>query len=189
MRMRLIGLALLLGACDTADPTITLRLDQADLQTRLERAFPIDTTRARTRLVLENPEVMLPADSDRIGVALDFRIDPPLMDEIESRATVMGGLRYDPSEAALYLDEPEIAELQLGSLQPENAERLRSLTESVMRRALSVFPVYRLDRRTLGEFATEHVLRSVAVEDGRLLIELGLPRSTDSFDEPEAEGR
>lgn len=168
-------MALCVAACDTTDPTITIRLDQADLQTRMERAFPYDTTRARTRVVLENPEVLLEAGGDRIGLALDIRVDPPLMDEVASRATVTGAVRYERDETSLYLDDPRITELQIGELQPQNTERVRDAAEPVVRGALRFFPIYRLERRTLRELAAEHVLRSLTVEDGYLLVELGLP--------------
>jgi len=163
--------------CGAADPTITISLDEADLQAHMDRAFPYDTTRARTRVILENPGVVLETGSDRLGLSLDIRVDPPLMDELASRATVTGSLRYEHDEAALYLDEPRIAELHVGDLRPETAERVRAAAEPVVRGALRLFPIYRLERRSLRERAAEHVLRSVIVRDGRLHVELGLRRS------------
>ena len=53
--------ALAATACDAVDPTITVTLDESELQARFDRAFPYDTTRARTRLpTFLSPSLMAP---------------------------------------------------------------------------------------------------------------------------------
>jgi hypothetical protein len=154
-----------------------VRLSRDDIQRRLDTAFPVDQQLLLTRVVLEHPKVILTNGSDRIGVGLDVRVEIPIVGPRSGSVTLSGGIDYRREQKAFFLRDPKLDQVEVQGLTAEQLGPVKGPLESVARGALTVFPIYELKQRNLGENAAEHVLRKVWVKDGNVYAELGLPTS------------
>ncbi|HVJ21495.1 MAG TPA: DUF1439 domain-containing protein [Polyangiaceae bacterium] len=154
--------------------SVTVEVEQSEIQQRLAAKFPVQKPVLLGTISLENPNVILRENSDRIGVALDAKLTLPLFPPYIGKLTVSGKPAYRPAEKAFYLQEAALESFEVSGLPAAQAEALRGPTEIVARSVLDSFPVYQFDQRNWKEVSAEHVLQSVKVENGKLHATLGL---------------
>jgi hypothetical protein len=171
---RIVALTASLIACGK-QKHVTLVLERADIEERLRAKFPIVKEKFLSTVTLDDPRLVLPEGSDRIGIDTRVRTKVPLLPEYTGRVAATGRLSYRREEKAFYLEDPTIDQLEIAGLMPEHVEKVRAPIESVARSVLGQFPVYEFRSRNLKEVTAEHVLRSVAVRNGRVHAELALP--------------
>lgn len=134
-----------------------------------------DKEKLFVKVVLADPRVLLEPGEDSIGIDLQVTIDAPALEPRTGRLAARGRISYDAEKKAFFLRDPSIERIDLGSLKPEHADKVGRAIETVARGALEVFPVYSFEGRNLEELTAAHVLRDVAVRDGKLVAKLGLP--------------
>jgi len=167
--------ALLLSAAGCGKRTLTVSIEQAEIQRRVTALFPIQREALLARVTLENPVVVLREGSDRIGLDLDVRLVLPLVPEQSGKLGASGKLAYRPAEKAFYLEQPALDRLEVAGVPASQTEALRRPTEAVVTFVLANLPVYQLAGRDYKEAAAEHVLKSVSVRNGKVEAELGVP--------------
>ena len=162
----------MLGSCRRRGLTITL--GQAEIQQRLEAAFPVEQEQFAVRVVVDQPQVILREGSDRIGLDVRVRVRIPLLREYTGRVGTTGKLVYRREDKAFYLFESRVERLEIDGLPPEQTELVKKPVEAVAARALEAHPIYRLQGRNAQETLVEYVLLDVQVRDGKVIAELGL---------------
>lgn len=172
---RLLLAAVLFAPLGCSKGTLTVTLDQAEIQQRVSAVFPIQREAFLARVTLQNPVVVLREGSDRIGLDLEVRLALPLLPEHSGKVAASGKLAYRPTEKAFYLEQPAIDRLEIPGVSATQTEELRRPAEAVIALVLPTLPVYQLAQRDAKEVAAEHVLKSVAVKNGRVEAEIGLP--------------
>ena len=126
-------------------------------------------------LTARDPELSIPATGQRLRMAFSASAssaggaDTPV-----GRIHLSSGLRYDPRDNALYLDQPTLDEVQPASPGQHVDEQTRMLLNLWLADYARKEPLYKLDPAlvaTLGRVQVE----SARVENGRIVVRFNQP--------------
>jgi hypothetical protein len=155
-----------------------LRLTQQEIQDRFDEKFPFSK---RHLLLFEvtysNPKVILTEGSDRIRFSTDAELSNFATSggqRLSGSCEVVAGLRYDAEQHAFFLIDPEIEKLDIAGLPVELTPKVQQAMVATAEEVLTRRPVYTLRPTDLKKAAARAVLKSVKVENGVLVIALGL---------------
>ncbi len=171
------GLALcaVMLSAQAAEMNYIMELDQAQLQRKVERLFPVAHEDPLYSVALNEPEVVLREGADRIGLRLKVAAAVMQQLNVTGATRVEGRLRFAARTGEFFLDDATVEELSIDGVPDQYLGELRRLAEQVAREALNQHPVYVLG--TLGEskklMGSE--IKAIAVRDGKLVIELDMP--------------
>lgn len=156
-----------LSAC-SAPGRVRVEISPEEISSRLEASFPVTRDLAIAELELTEPEILLQEGADDLGLRLAVRVTIAVF-AVEGTLAVKGKLRYQPEEAAFYLDEPEVRELVVPGL-PE--DHLPEIIEAINVALRTVLP--RVAVHVLEEGPTRMFLRSVEVTGTKIIAVLGI---------------
>ncbi len=91
----------------------------------------------------------------------------------EGTVGILGEIAYKPEEASFYYLEPKISELDFPQLPPQFETPVRAAVEVLLAKYLEEHSIYTLSDDDLKSRAAKAALKSVAVKDGKLNIEIG----------------
>lgn len=177
---RIACLALVLAsasarAADTRDNELSI--DAPRIQQYLASEFPRDyeALGGLFTLTARDPELAIPATGQRLRMAFSASAssaggaDTPV-----GRIHMSSGLRYDPQDSALYLDQPTLDEVQPASPGQRVDEQTRMLLNLWLTDYARKEPLYKLDPAlvaTLGGVQVE----STRIENGRIVVRFNQP--------------
>ena len=98
---------------------------------------------------------------------------PPQQTVINGNLTVFSSLRYDASQKAIHISDPDVTELNFDMLPEPLVEPASQAIEQVLAEKFAAEPIYLPQDEALVQAATA-VLQSIRVQDGKLLVEFGL---------------
>ena len=145
-----------------------------ELQAKIAGEFPLERNGKLARVVLRDPEVILAADSERVGLRAAVEIAPALGRRFLGQMTLNAALDYNSGKGECYLVDPRIEELELADVPDRYRSLASQLAEQIVGRYLDRFAVYRLDPDDFEESLAMLVLQNVAVTGGRLVLYIGL---------------
>ncbi len=176
---------------------------QEQLDTKFPIAVQEQDASVPLDIVLSDPELILEEGNDKLGFRVTVAITMPDMpvdgeslpadspslpsppkggpsgkvvrqqNVITGKVTVFSSLRYDTASKAIYISDPDVTELDFEMLPEELVEPLSMALEEVLAEQFATDPIYLPQDEALVQAATA-VLKSIRVEDGKLLIEFGL---------------
>ncbi len=179
-----------LAGCNGVSHTIEIPRDT--VQSSLEGSFPLRYGTPGETLPLEvelsEPEVLMEAGASQMGLRLKVAVleteparrrplpgPPPLADQPpEGFLTVYGDLQYDRETAEFFYRNFEITDLQMKMLPGPRKSPVRDAVGAALKRYFDRTAVYKLEGDDTTMQAARLLLKSVAVKDGKLLVELGL---------------
>jgi hypothetical protein len=141
-----LATAALLAACAGWMGPRTIDIPRDALQARLDQKFPIsqrvlgylDVTASRPQLT------MLP-QSNRISAQVDLKLDDTMFRKLhEGWVQASFGLRYEPRDHTIRLDQVTLDELSLPTITPLFLDSLKRLGNQVARDALQGYVVRQL---------------------------------------------
>jgi hypothetical protein len=91
----------------------------------------------------------------------------------EGTVGILGQIAYKPEEASFYYLKPKISELNFPQLPPQFETPVRTAVEVLLAKYLEEHSIYTLSDDDLKSRAAKSALKSVAVKDGKLNIEIG----------------
>jgi len=158
--------------------TYEIRLTEQQIQERLDQKFPI----TRKYLLIfdvtySNPKVHLIEDSDRIQFSLGTELTFPLGSErkiVNGDSQVTAGLRYDPDSYEFRLADPQIDRMDIQGIPPALQAKSEAYTKAVALEVLERYPIYTIRPTDIKKAAARVILRKVVVQNGQLVITLGL---------------
>jgi hypothetical protein len=155
---------------------LTIYLTEEELQQRVEEPFPIEQRHFRVvGITLSDPRVSLREGNDRLHYEMRARASVTgIGDVLDVRALISGTVRYQPREAAFFLDDFRIEELDTRQVPSMQREWVREGVGIAVREALRRQPLYRLQPGDPRQAAAILALRDVRVVDQRLRIRLRL---------------
>lgn len=177
------GLLLLAGAAYFLfrDNTYTLKFSEADIGARLDEKLPFsDDYFYIFNVTLENPRVDLVNGSDRIAGGMDAMLKVNLGAQtlpIDGSFDLSGGVRYEESEGAFYLNNPVIEKIRLRGLPDRFANRANSALSLGLTEFYAERPIYQFSEDDMKQATAKMVLRDVSVKNQMLHVKLGLPKS------------
>jgi hypothetical protein len=155
-----------------------LRLTQQEIQEKLDQKFPFSK---RHLLLFEvtysNPKVTLAEGSDRIRFSIDADLSNLATSDgqhLSGACEVAAGLRYDAEQHAFFLIDPEIEKLDIAGLPVELTPKVQQAMRATAEEVLTRRAAYTLRPTDPKKAAARAVLKSVEVENGVLVITLGL---------------
>src|SRR5262249_49477082 len=190
--LRLVLILVLLSVLGCARGiSVSFEIPKEEIQKKIESKFPVETTQKQgdspLSLTLSNPVVILEEGKDQIGLRVNLTAEtaapskppdgpsPPPPAPPKSRftgsATFFGSVSYDPKKKAISISNPKVTELKIDQLPKELSEPLSRLAEQALAQKFSEqsFP---LEGQGIENAITSH-LKSVAVKDGKIVIEIG----------------
>jgi hypothetical protein len=155
-----------------------LRFSQQQLQQKLAAKLPLTKTYlAIFDVTLDRPRVVLKEGSDRVNAGLDVTLNIRLGNQAQplgGSLDASGGIRYVPERGELFLTDPVIERSSLQGLPEKYAEKLNGVLARVLADYYADHPIYRLSTDDPKQAAVRWVLKQVVVEDGELVVTLGL---------------
>ncbi len=145
-----------------------------ELQKKIEKQFPIARKGALAKIELRHPSVFLDKDTQRIGLRVDMKIAPPIGKKYSGQMEFDAGVEYRPEQGEFFLVDSRVRHLQLDEVPQIYQDMARSLTNETLKRYLEELPIYKLDESDFKESLAKLVLKSVAIKDGRLVLQMGL---------------
>lgn len=166
----IVPAAALLAAAPAA--AYTLSLSAADIEAVVAPHFPQVQDSALGQVTFAHPKVVLTPGSDRLGLGVDVTADLPAGMQATASAVVDGDLAYDPAKREFHLREPRVQSLAAEGLPDAFAPMVADAVTQMARETMPVIVLYRLpDDPALAPL---RLLKSVAVKDGKVVIELGM---------------
>jgi len=100
------------------------------------------------------------------------QLDPP-PEKLDVTVAASGKIAYRAEEGAFYLLEPSIDEVPFQQLPSVLTEPVRKVTGQLLNKYLTENAIYTLSDEDTKTKAAKMLLKSVAVQDGKLKVELG----------------
>jgi hypothetical protein len=119
--------------------------------------------------------VFLEQKSSRIGLAFSMSVDVPGIMTGKGQGSIDGDLEYRQETGEFYLHDPKIRRLDVHDFPADIASSIQQALQELMRHSLPVILVYKLKDDDIGQRMTKSILSSVAVRNGKLILELSNP--------------
>jgi len=152
----------------------TLTMTQKELQVMTEVWFPIRQATAIGEVTLSSPKILLPRDSDRIGFSVNVLLEMPDQYIARGKGVIDGELDYSAERGEFYLRDPQLVKLTVDGLPPSYDDIVLSVINNLTHQQLPLIVVYKLDKQSLAQAPILGTLKSVRVQKGQLLVEIGL---------------
>ena len=183
-------LALLLASASAMAqaPSNEISVATPQVQQYLDSAFPreYEALGGLFTLTARDPKLTIPATGDRLLMAFSASAasaggsDTPV-----GRIELSCGLRYDPQDYALYLDQPTVDNVQPASPGQRVDEQTRVLLNLWLADYARKEPLYKLDPTLLANFGDVKV-ESARIENGHIVVRfnqpVGMPDLSDAQD-------
>ena len=143
---------------------------------------------------LTRPVVRMQANDPRIFVSVDVGFQPvPGQASQSGSARVAGQPAYDPQAGAFYLKRPQLLEFSMEGVPPDQARMVANVISGMLAdEFFSEQPLWVLDESDPRQAMARLSLRSVAVQQGALVVTLGdddEPLEDDQADETPVPGQ
>ncbi len=172
MRKFLIFCILSLMANATLAFTYTLELSEAELQTRITSAQPIQQQRFGMTIIFTDIKIGLIPVSDEISFSSPMDVIIPSDLKATGAVTMRGRLRYDENLGEFFLDAPVIDDIKVNGVTPSTFARIKPITQYAARAIVTKYSIYKLDN-SLKQKLAKALLKSVDVKNKTLFIVLG----------------
>lgn len=175
----IIALAVLACAAGAAlwwawGKTYDLTLTAAQLQAKIDPKFPIEKRYlVLVVLRLTDPVVKLKEGSDRIGIAVKAMVSFE-KSSCQGTAELSGGIHYDPATGQFSIVDARVERLDVDQLPPKYHAAALTVAGLAAKEYLDRYPVYTLQATDTKTSAAKLLLKSVRVENGSLVIRLGV---------------
>jgi len=170
----LLLISAVLSGCGSGLLRKEIVFTQADLQSKVEKSFPVNKKKRLVKVELSNPDILLAAGSERIGMRLQIAAALPGMGTVTGSAEADGDLVYLSDQGKIAITNTKLRQLEIGEVPSAYRKTVEAIAASLTRRYLSDVTVYTLNQDEFKESLAKLILRTIAVEDGRVVVEIGL---------------
>ena len=179
-RALIVGLAIpaMLTACATLLGPRTVEISREELLTKLGKQFP--TTKRVMKLLDVSaalPTLDLQEEQNRVSASVDLTAKELIMgQEYKGKVTLSFGLRFEPKDLTLRLNEPRIEQVAVEGLPPVYQKALTNLGAKLVEETLNDYAVHQLkpeDLRTADRLGYQ--VKDIAVTRTRVAVHL-VPR-------------
>ncbi len=148
----------------------TVNVPISMINSTLGQNFPKSQNTDYGKLMIDKPNILGKAGSDKLGVGTSFTFSNMLIPKgIKGAVSLSSGVRYNASDRGLYLANPMIEELQFQnfSLSKYLTPQMKNIIGESIAQQLRSKPIYRMN--TGASF-----VRNVSVQDGNVVLTVGL---------------
>lgn len=176
--LMVMALPAVLAACASLLGPRTVEISREELLTKLGKQFP--TTKRLMKLLdvtAALPTLDLQEEQNRVSASVDLTAKELIMgQEYKGKVTLSFGLRFEPKDLTLRLNEPRIEQVAVDGLPPVYQRALSNLGAKLVEEALNDFAVHQLkpeDLRTADRLGYQ--VKDIAVTRTGLAVHL-IPR-------------
>ncbi len=174
MKLHKFGFVLFIGACAaTSDAQFgTIALSEADVQQRIQTQFPVARALPLAgTLILSNPIVNLRNPKGRVGLLFDAVVGQPQFGQVAGQAEVSGAVRFDANKGQFMLDDARVESLRIPGVPSSSLSTVQSAANAAVAATLQSLPIYTLNEQSAAEAYAKRNLKSIRIENRRLLLE------------------
>ena len=165
-------LALTAGCGDNLRTTLEFSRDE--IQARVEKEFPLKEKNALFALDFSRPQVLLHEGTDRMGLRVDVGASLLGGSAYQGQLELDGRLDYRPEEGAIFLADTRLRQFALEGVSSAYLKQIEAVVGSALKEFLARQPVYALDPDAFGHSLAKLALKSVRVENAKVVAEVGL---------------
>lgn len=165
-------LILTAGCGDTLRTTVEFSRDE--IQERVEKEFPLKEKNALFALDFSRPQVLLHEGTNRMGLVVDVSATLLGSSPYQGQLELDGRLDYRPEEGAIFLVDTHLRRFELQGVSSSYLKQIETVVGSALKEFLERQPVYALDPEAFGHSLAKLALKSVRVENAKVVAEIGL---------------
>ena len=153
----------------------TFKFTEAQLQERVSAMMPITRKKFMVTVVVSNPKLQLLKTGNLISVTSDLTATIPGGLQASGNVQITGTISYNRERGTFHLKNPTIEQMQVNGLPEKMQGTVRNLAQNGLIRTMHKRPLFQLKDDNLKHKLAKASLKSVAVKEGVLHVELGLP--------------
>jgi len=158
----------------TAAFSYTLEIPEQELQQQVSAMMPLIKKTMFATVTLSDPIVDLISKSNEIGFFTHVEVIAPGGLKGSGRGKIQGEVIYKPEQAAFFINNPTIVSLEIDRVPKTVIPTISHVAQVVLFKALSKYPVYKLNDEDVKQKLAKSTLKSISVGDKKLLITLGM---------------
>ena len=166
-------LAVILSAC-SGIYSKKIVFTRQELQEKVASEFPLKKRTSLVAVNFLNPRILLARESDRIGISLDMEVSAPGFKAVTGHLEADGGLEYRPDSGEFVFTEGRVLTFELADIPTAYSRAIEQVGAKLVKTYLSDLTLYRLKQDNFKHALAKLVLKSVAVENGEVVVEIGL---------------
>jgi hypothetical protein len=151
-----------------------LKIPLSDLQKQIEKNFPIQKKKYFFLMTLMDPLVKLDAKKNRVGIIFTTYINTSGGVIASWRSLIDGHLHYDRETGAFYLSELKIHSNEKGEIADTPAASVLYFVERMLNVFFSDVPIYQLSDDNLKHILARLLLKTISVQEDKLVITFNL---------------
>lgn len=159
------------------DRQVEIRLSEAQLLEAINKKLPFKKSYLIILDVeLDNPRISLPEDGSRVQAGVDILVNIRLGGgkRITGTADASAGIRYRAEAGQFFLMDPKIEKLSVGDIPLAYSEKVDDAVGKALKAFFDQRPVYTLKETDTKQKTAKLVLKDVSVDQGVLVLTLGL---------------
>ncbi|VAW61508.1 hypothetical protein MNBD_GAMMA11-2537 [hydrothermal vent metagenome] len=150
----------------------TLEISEKELQEKVSKMMPLEKKKYFVTVILSEPVIDLTGGNNEIGIFSHVKIIAPGSIEGAGKVKITGSLRYDSKTGSFFFKHPEIVSLEVNDVPEKYMPNIKKIAQSAVSKILATRPVYKLKDDNLKQKLAKSVLKSIKVENKKLLVEL-----------------
>uniref|UniRef100_B8HQE7 DUF1439 domain-containing protein n=1 Tax=Cyanothece sp. (strain PCC 7425 / ATCC 29141) TaxID=395961 RepID=B8HQE7_CYAP4 len=155
--------------------THNIVIPESRLQEMVQQYFPIEQNiMFFLNIKLENPQIMLENNSDRIKFKLDIDGSSPLGSDLQGTGLVSGKVSYVKETGEFFIVEPQIENIQVQGMPADLFSRFDQTANQLLQDYLQRQPVYKITSDTFPTYLVRLTLKEVEVKDQNLILKMRL---------------
>lgn len=166
--MALLGMLMMTGCANA----LTYQMTQQELQTKVEKSFPLQKETPFAMLTFSSPRVVLKSENNRLGVMMNVLAESAGKTLGKGTGMVDGELEYVAASGEFRLRNPKVNDLVIDGLSPNANTLLQGVASDALARMMPVIVVYKLDEKEFRQSMAKRMLKSIRVESGRVVAEM-----------------
>ncbi len=152
----------------------TVEVSEAQLQEKIAAAMPIEKKKLFVKVIFSHPKIDLAVGDNQIGLYSQIDVVAPGGIQSTGQAKIKGALTYNPEQNTFYFNHPTIVNIQLHDIPDSFMASVKDIAQLIVSSKFPSIPIYTLQDNDLPQSLLKYTLKSIAIENRQLLIELGV---------------
>ena len=152
----------------------TVEISEEELQEKIAQVMPIEKKKLFLSVIFSHPKIDLAVGDNQIGIGSQIDVFAPGGIKSTGQAKIKGSLRYDGTTGIFYFQNPTIVQLQLDAMPDNFMPTIQEVAQMIVTKKLANLAIYRLKDNDLQQSLLKYTLKSIAITNKQLLIELAL---------------
>ena len=152
----------------------THEITEQEIQEKLSALMPIVKKKYFVTITILNPKIDLIKKSDEIGILAEIEANVTGGIKGKGEVIIKGTLAYNANKGEFYFKNPKIVSLAIDKVPDNIIPKIQGVAQAALSKVMTVYPVYKFKDDNLTHTLAKSVLKSLKVENERLLLTLGV---------------